>query len=117
VVDGIVVLYKAVDGNFRASYNRFPYEPGSTPAAPDWDGGVRECGGGLHFSPQPAAATAFYNGSDRRFVACPVRLEDIVVHRDPMYPNKVKAPGCCAPVYEVDIHGVPVVAPAAVPAP
>jgi hypothetical protein len=117
VVDGIVILYKAVNGRFEASYNAFRYEPGSTPAAPDWDGGVKECGGGLHFSPRPAAATAFYSGSDRRFVACPVRLEDIVVHRDATYPDKVKAPGCCAPVYEVDIHGKPVVAAESTEAP
>jgi hypothetical protein len=25
-----------------------------------------------------------------------------------MYPNKVKAPRCCAPVYEVDIDGNPI---------
>jgi hypothetical protein len=41
-------------------------------------------------------------------VACPVRLEDIVLHRRPVYPSKVKAKRVCAPVYEVDGDGAPV---------
>ena len=33
------------------SYHGGSYRPGTEPRAPDWDGGERECGGGLHFSP------------------------------------------------------------------
>ena len=34
-------------------------------------------------------------------MACPVRVEDMAVHPSGDYPDKVKAPGVCAPVYEV----------------
>ena len=47
-------------------------------------------------------------GAKMRFVACPVRLADIVVHPNGIYPDKVKASGVCAPVYEVDQDGAPV---------
>ena len=43
-----------------------------------------------------------------RFVACPVRLEDMVVHPNGDYPDKVKVSGVCAPVYEVHEDGTPV---------
>jgi hypothetical protein len=38
-------------------------------------------------------------------MACPVALKDIVVHPDGLYPDKIKAKGCCAPVWEVDSDG------------
>jgi hypothetical protein len=106
VTDGVVVLYKAVDEEFD-SYHGTSYRPGSLPAAPDWDGGERECGGGLHLSPRPTFALAAPE-DDMRFVACPVRLEDIAVHPRPLYPDKVKARALCAPVYEVREDGTPV---------
>ncbi len=34
------------------------------------------------------------------------------VHPNAIYPSKVKAPGCCGPVYEVDIRGQLVPVPA-----
>ena len=43
-----------------------------------------------------------------RFVACPVRLEDMAVDLNGDYPNKVKVSGVCAPVYEVHEDGTPV---------
>jgi len=105
VTDGIATLYKAVDANFRSPHG-FDYTPGTTPIAPDWDGGRNECGGGLHFSPRPAAALRFFDdGFKTKFIACPVRLSDIVVHRDAMYPDKIKSPGCAGPVWECDIDG------------
>ena len=106
VEDGVAVLYKAVDEHF-ASYHGTSYRPGSLPAAPDWDGGERECGGGLHLSPRPTFALAAPE-DDMRFVACPVRLEDIAVHPRPLYPDKVKARAVAAPVYEVREDGTPV---------
>jgi hypothetical protein len=106
VNDGVAVLYKAVDQGFE-SYHGVSYGAGSTPRATDWDGGERECGGGLHFSPRPTFALSV-PADDMRFVACPVRLEDIVLHPDGVYPNKVKAEGVCAPVYEVSEDGSPV---------
>jgi hypothetical protein len=106
VKDGVAVLYKAVDEDFD-SYHGTSYRPGSLPDAPDWDGGERECGGGLHLSPRPTFALAAPE-DDMRFVACPVRLEDIAVHPRPLYPDKVKVRAVCAPVYEVREDGTPV---------
>jgi len=104
-VRGRVTLYKALDDNYLSNHNGFPYVPGSTPIAPDWDGGVEECGGGLHFSPTPGHALAFNPGATR-FVACPVRVADLrCPQASDEYPSKIKARGCCAPVWEVDING------------
>jgi hypothetical protein len=106
VQDGVATLYKAVEEDF-STYHGGSYGPGTEPFASDWDGGERECGAGLHFSPRPTFALP--HPDDRmRFVACPVRLEDIVPHPDGLYPDKVKARGVCAPVYEVHEDGTPV---------
>ena len=107
VKDGIATLFKAVDEDYSTSKARKVnvfYKPGEVPIAPDWDGGKAECGGGLHFSPTPYLALSF-NYDAKKFVACPVELKDISVHPDGDYPDKVKAKGCCAPVYEVDRKG------------
>jgi hypothetical protein len=103
VSDGVVVLFKAVGDNFR-SLREGNYTPGTVPVADDWDGGERECGGGLHFSPTPRHAKSFNPGA-KRFVACPVALSDFVVHPEGDYPEKIKAAGCCAPVWECSITG------------
>jgi hypothetical protein len=107
VKKGIAVLYKAVDDDFSTSRARpvgIFYAPGNVPVAPDWDGGKQECGKGLHFSPAPVMGLEFNTGA-RRFVACPVKLSDLSVHPEGEYPHKVKAKGCCAPVWEVNRRG------------
>jgi hypothetical protein len=107
VAAGVAVLYKAVDRDYRSGHG-FLYAPGSIPVASDWDGGKRECGGGLHFSPRPVAAKAFHP-SATKFLACPIRLTDIRPPRaDDAHPEKVKARGCCGPVSEVTLWGEPV---------
>lgn len=106
VNDGVAILFKAVDEDFN-SYHGMSYRPGTEPFAPDWDGGEQECGGGLHFSPRPTFALARPDDS-MRFVACPVRLEEIVVYPRGDYPDQVKAPRVAAPVYEVHEDGTPV---------
>jgi hypothetical protein len=106
VQDGVATLFKAVEDDFRTYHGGF-YGPGTEPFAPDWDGGERECGAGLHFSPRPTFALP-HPGDAMRFVACPVRLEDIVPHPNGLYPDKVKARAVCAPVYEVHEDGTPV---------
>ena len=108
VRDGVATLYKAVDDNFKSSHG-MSYEPGSQPSASDWDGGKAECGGGLHFSPRPMLAQRFAKNATR-YVACPVALDEIVVHAYASYPNKVKAPRVCGPIVEVDIYSEPVAA-------
>ena len=106
VGEGIATLFKAVGDDYRSPHG-VVYLPDTTPSAPDWDGGKEECGGGLHFSPSPAAARAF-NPKAKRYVACPVRLSEIAVHPNANYPEKVKAKEVCAPVWECDIYGKPV---------
>ncbi|MFH2071910.1 MAG: hypothetical protein ABIJ75_03540 [Actinomycetota bacterium] len=103
-VDGIVTLFKAVRSDYRSSHD-FAYAPGTVPVAPDWDGGGRECGGGLHFSPFPWMAQEF-DYTATVFVGCPVAVSDIRTP-DPgdSYPQKVKARGCAGPVFLVDIDG------------
>ena len=101
--DGVVVLYKAVDGAFK-SPRGFVYHPGTTIYAPDWDGGKEECGGGLHFSPSPRMAKEFF-AEATRFVACPVALIDMATHANGYYPQKCKARAVCLPMWEVDIDG------------
>jgi len=104
---GIAILCKAVDDDYATEHSRRAgifYTPGSKPEAPDWDGGLAECGGGLHFSPHPLLAMDFVRDATR-FVACPVKLAEIVVHPSGHYPDKVKAPRVCGKVYEVDRDG------------
>jgi hypothetical protein len=105
VEGGVATLFKAVDDAYSSEYGT-AYTPGSQPQADDWDEGERECGGGLHFSPTPALALQF-SPRATRYVACPVRLEDIAINGREANAAKVKAKGVCAPVYEVDEQGRP----------
>jgi hypothetical protein len=100
---GVVVLYKIVRDDWKSQHGT-SYAPGTTPKADDWDGGKAECGGGLHFCPMPCMCYQF-DSDGKKFVACPVKVSEIVVHKDPQYPTKIKAPRVCAPCYEVDING------------
>jgi len=106
---GMAILYKAVDSDYSTSHARAKnifYKPGETPEAPDWDP-KPECGRGLHFSPSPMAALQF-NSDATKFVACPVKVSEIVIHENPEYPSKVKAPRVYKPCYEVDRYGNPI---------
>ena len=102
---GNAVLFKAVDKNFKSPHGTY-YTPGSKPTAPDWDGGAAECGGGLHFCAFPHIAAA-YNSNATRYVGCPVKVSDIVLHADGDT-QKVKAPRVSGKCFEVDINGDPV---------
>ncbi|HYC00434.1 MAG TPA: hypothetical protein VEC57_14955 [Candidatus Limnocylindrales bacterium] len=111
IVDGVVTLYKAVRHDFASNHDpAFFWRPGTLPSVPRMD--AHECGVGLHFCPSPGHARAFYNAEDARYIACPVRVDDIRVHPNPDYPTKVKAPRVCAPVFEVTEDGEPIPAPA-----
>ena len=106
VVDGVAMVYKCVNDDFRSARGG-DYTPGTIPAATDWDGGAKECGGGYHFSPSAAATRQFASGP--KFLACPVALTDMRAPKlDDSYANKIKAAKCCGPVVEVDIYGKPV---------
>ena len=103
IADDCARLYKALHNDFTSPRGT-SYAPGTTPVAADWDGGEKECGGGLHFSPSPAHALLFHSGA-KRFAACWVSLSDIAVHPHGAYPEKVKARAVAKPCIEVDIHG------------
>ncbi|HEX9762081.1 MAG TPA: hypothetical protein VGA97_03180, partial [Acidimicrobiia bacterium] len=106
VEGGFVTLFKAVRDDYSSSHG-FQYMPGSVPEAPDWDGGKRECGGGLHFSPTPHHATGF-DSSATRFLAVSVAVADIRAPQpDDAFPQKVKARRAAGPCIEVDINGKP----------
>jgi hypothetical protein len=102
-MNGIAVLYKAVRSDYKSSHG-MSYAPGTTPKAPDWDGGKEECGGGLHFSFAPFAAKDF-DSEAVLFVACPVKVSEIIVHKHAQHPGKIKAPRVAEPCWEVDIYG------------
>jgi hypothetical protein len=105
IEDGIATLFKSVSSDYTSRYGT-SYAPGTLPSAPDWDEGERSCGGGLHLSPRPYLGLEFTHKVGR-FVACPVRLEDIAIGPAP-YRNKARAKAVCAPVYEVDDNGRPI---------
>ncbi len=105
VVDGIATVFKALSDDYRSPHGLL-YLPGSAPEAPDWDGGKAECGGGLHFAPSPLAALEFH-AEARRFVRCDVALDDIVVHPNAAWPQKIKARRVIN-VVEVNRYGDPV---------
>jgi hypothetical protein len=102
---GTVVLFKAVDDEFRSGHGT-TYTPGSKPSAPDWqdhDG----CGNGLHFCPRPFMAHLYHTNATR-FVACRVKLADLVVigsYPGALPSDKVKAPSCTV-LHECDEDGV-----------
>jgi hypothetical protein len=110
ITDGHLMLYKTVGDDYRSAHG-LRYAPGTTLEAPDWDGGQRECGGGLHFSPHPAMAREF-DPKATRFVACPVAIKDTRPPTDTDdYPHKIKARRVCGPIVEVDRHGKPIASP------
>ena len=102
--DGIAVLYKGVNDDFRSDHG-FYYAPGTIPIAPDWDGGIKECGGGLHYSPMPMMTKEFTKNATK-FIACPVAIADMrAPDIDDYYPSKIKARGSFAPCWECDKNG------------
>jgi len=108
--DGVAILYKAVNASFRSSWGG-NYTPGTMPSVPVFKA-EPECGeGALYFSPDPHFTHQFV-ANPEKYVACPVLVDDIVAHPNGSYPAKVKAKGVCAPVYEVDINGKAIAAPA-----
>ena len=104
VARGVAILFKAVREDYHSPHGA-DYSPGGMPIASDWDGGKKECGGGLHFSPSPKMALEFFEDA-KKFIACPVAIKDM---RAPQpsddYPQKIKAKGCCGPTSEVNDDG------------
>jgi hypothetical protein len=97
--DDVALVYKGLSDDLTSDRGT-QYIPGSTVTADSWD--ELECGHGLHFVPAPAMARKFTDAT--RFVACEVRLCDMLVFPSGAYPFKVKAPTCRV-LYEVDQYG------------
>ncbi len=97
---GVATVYKAVNDQWTTDRG-FDYSPGSKPSAPDWrdDDG---CGGGLHFSPTPHHALAYYPDATR-FVAVGVKVADL--RPIPGGTAKCKAPRVVRAAVAVDIDG------------
>ncbi len=99
---GMAVLFKAVEDDWRGGrkHAAITYRPGDKPSAPDWDP-HDGCGNGLHLSPRPFMART-YCASASHFVACKVRVSDMVLIGDKV---KVKT---CTVLHEVDEDGIPI---------
>ena len=80
-----VLLYKAVD-DAGHSYRLTAYQLGATVTAPDWRDD-HDCGGGLHASPSPAQARAYYESASRMLVVAASRASLRTIGAD-----KAKAP-------------------------
>jgi len=106
VIDGIATLYKALNKGFKSPRGG-NYTPGTTPRLSKFQAEPECCADALYFSPTPRHAHQFLPSPDC-YVACPVLVSEIVTHVNGDYPEKVKAIGCCAPVYEVDVNGNPI---------
>jgi hypothetical protein len=94
-----VTLFKAVTADLTAR-DGFGYPLGETVTAPDWDGGERRCGGGLHFGPTPRHAESNAATDVTRYLAVRVAVADLV----PLGAGKCKAPSCEV-LHEVDRDG------------
>ncbi len=98
---GHVTLCKLVDDKYQSGHGA-SYRPGETTTAPDWKP-TDACGNGLHFSPRPFMAHKHSDGS--RYVACRVKVSEIVAITDGCgQSDKVKAPSCKV-LFECDADG------------
>jgi len=79
--DGYVTLYKITDDNGFDHYTgKIKYE--GTVNCPDWDKDRdRQCGGGLHLSPEPFLALQYNQGPIKK---CKVHKRDFVVYPEDM---------------------------------
>ena len=84
---GKVTLFKAVNDEFK-SERGMNYAPGQKPSAPDFNT-KDTCGGGLHLGPTPFHAKKYYNEATK-FVACTVKVEDVIVITEGTTRDKVK---------------------------
>lgn len=76
ITDGEVVVYKAVDSELKSGRG-FAYPIGESVEDPDWRAGDF-CGNGLHFSPHPHQAAAYFPGATR-FLECAVSVAEVSI--------------------------------------
>ncbi|HMO76755.1 MAG TPA: hypothetical protein PKD48_15570, partial [Sphingopyxis sp.] len=106
--DGMAIVYKGVKENYR-SHHGGDYTPGTMPEDLQWNGRKGECerGCGLNFSPTPRHTHEFER-EPKHYLECRIALDEMVVHFDGQYPQKVTARRVAAPLVEVDVDGNPV---------
>ena len=103
VEGGEVIVYKAVDDDLRSGRG-FAYPIGETVVCHDWRAEA-ECGNGLHLSPSPTQACAYFREATR-FLRCAVPVGELVIidgeytHMTPKLKAKTVRVIC-----EVDVHG------------
>jgi hypothetical protein len=100
IVDGRLTVYKAVDDDLRSGYG-FEYPIGTEVTDTRWRDD-HDCGGGLHFSPSPAAARAHFPEATH-FLACTVAADEVRC----IDASKLKAPRATV-VREVTLWREPV---------
>jgi hypothetical protein len=101
--DESVVLFKAVGADFKSGHGA-DYTPGTTVTADDFDP-QPHCGQGLHFGPRPHLAARYHHAAVTRYIACRVKVADIVVIESWGRPgDKIKARSCDA-LYECNADG------------
>ena len=106
--NGIATVFKGVRECYGSFYDKdFKWLPGSSPKSELWDD--QECSRGLHFSPTPRH-TLTHHSEAKKFIACQVKVTDMLVFFDGKFPHKCKAPAVVAPCWEVDINGKPLTA-------
>ena len=96
VVDGVAILYQAVDADFANEEARrlgIAYAPGTVPAVPDQETNVNRW---LRGSPHPGLARSEINPAAVQAVGCPVDLRDICLRWDEGYFTTVNFRRCCA---------------------
>lgn len=104
VKNGIAVLYKAVNEGYSSNHDpSFKWVPGTKPEV-SYFCKKTECEKGLHFSPHPTMTHQFID-NPAHYLACPVKVSDIVIHPNGAYPEKCKAQRVCAPIWEVNEYG------------
>ncbi len=75
----IITLYKSVDPETNCDFytQKIEYIIGKEIECPDWDDNcLRQCGGGLHLSPNPEQALEYNQG---KLLVCHVHIDDFVV--------------------------------------
>ena len=99
---GYVTLFKAVGEDWQANHGAsWTYEPGTAVTAEDYQP-TRACGAGLHLGATPHQAGGYYNGVVVRYVACKVKVSELIPLGDKCKTRSVKV------LHEVDIDGVKV---------
>jgi hypothetical protein len=74
--DDELIVYKAVDKDLKSGRG-FAYPIGETVEDPDWKPGDF-CGNGLHLSPHPHQAQAYFSEATR-FLECAVKVSELSI--------------------------------------